>query len=188
MKHASAVFAGWWVPRVLLLFALVSFFSTPAFCRTSGDVALLIQQTPSRGGTVTPGVGVHYFLRGSSVVLSANPMPGYEFVHWLGDVVDPVSGRTIAQLDGPKIVIAVFAKLGEKQTYGGGGSSGIGGGETIGGGAIDVIPGGMPAILRPPRVEKHPNPRPVPEPSTVLLVSAGIVVLRRKRLSAGRLR
>jgi hypothetical protein len=100
-------------------------------------VALLLQQTPDRAGIVTPGVGVYHFQQDSQVSLSAIPQRGYQFVYWLGDVQDPRSSTTVAYLDKPKIIIAVFEQAdfsqqvpGENRTkgadvlVGGGGGSG----------------------------------------------------------------
>lgn len=72
--------------------------------------ALLIQQSPADGGTVTPGAGVHKVSIGQSVELSADPRPGYRFLYWLGDVSATSSPVTSVSLDSPKMVIAVFER------------------------------------------------------------------------------
>ena len=79
---------------------------------TSGaqDTALLIQQTPTEGGTVTPNHGVHYFEANSDVTVTAVPKPGYQFVYWLGDVSEPRSNTAVVSLSAPKIIIAVFER------------------------------------------------------------------------------
>lgn len=77
----------------------------------SGDVALLLHQTPSQGGTITPRPGVHHFAQNAQVILTAVPKPGYAFICWLGDVSDPTSSLTITYLDKPKIIIAVFQQI-----------------------------------------------------------------------------
>jgi hypothetical protein len=74
------------------------------------DVVLLLQQTPTKGGTIIPGPGVHRFALNSEVTLTAVPTPGYEFLFWLGQVNDPATSRTTARLDKPKIIIAVFER------------------------------------------------------------------------------
>jgi hypothetical protein len=72
------------------------------------DVAILVHMTPADGGTVTPGSGVHHFALNSEITLVANPSPGYQFIQWLGDVRDPAANRTVAYLNKPKIIIALF--------------------------------------------------------------------------------
>src|SRR4030043_361321 len=107
MKRETSAFVGW--RSCVLALLIVSFgLSAPAYCRTAG-VALLVQQTPAQGGTVVPPPGVHYFAPDSQVALAATPKPGYQFLYWLGDVSDPNSSSTSAYLDGPKIIVAVFA-------------------------------------------------------------------------------
>ena len=59
----------------------------PAYCQTK-DVVLLLEQTPVKGGKITPDAGVHHFKPDSEVILTAVPKPGYKFIHWLGDVSD----------------------------------------------------------------------------------------------------
>lgn len=75
------------------------------------NTALLLQQTPSEGGSITPDTGVHYFGSNSDVKITAIPKPGYQFVYWLGDVSDPRANSTIVSLSAPKIIIAVFERF-----------------------------------------------------------------------------
>ena len=77
-----------------------------------GTNALMVQQSPVDGGVVTPGVGVYDMENDSRVNLTAVPNPGYQFVYWLGDVSDSTSNSTVAYLNSPKIVIAVFERVG----------------------------------------------------------------------------
>lgn len=72
--------------------------------------ALLVQQSPADGGSVTPGSGVHKFEIGQTVSLSAIPRQGYRFLYWLGDVSASGSTDTTIQLDSPKMVVAVFSR------------------------------------------------------------------------------
>ncbi|MHC4842934.1 MAG: InlB B-repeat-containing protein [Planctomycetota bacterium] len=83
--------------------------SSDAYCQSDG-VALLVQVSPPGAGTVTPGPGVHRFTTDSQVDLSAVPNEGYQFVYWLGDVIEPTKGNTLAVIDSPKILIAVFER------------------------------------------------------------------------------
>lgn len=72
--------------------------------------ALIVQQSPAAGGTVTPGSGVHKIGVGQTVTLSAIPSPGYRFVYWLGDVSAVSASETSISVDSPKLVVAVFER------------------------------------------------------------------------------
>ncbi|MHC4130538.1 MAG: InlB B-repeat-containing protein [Planctomycetota bacterium] len=84
-------------------------FSSRAYCQGDGT-ALLVQVSPPGAGVVTPEPGVHRFTSESQVNLSAVPNQGYQFVYWLGDVIEPAKENTLALLEGPKIIVAVFEK------------------------------------------------------------------------------
>lgn len=99
---------------VLALSVLGLFSAAPAFCQAGGH-ALLLQQTPSQGGIVSPEVGVHHFGSEVEITLIAIPKPGYNFIYWLGDVLDPTASKTTAILDEPKIIVAVFQQIEEGQ-------------------------------------------------------------------------
>ena len=141
----------------------------------SADTALLLQQSPANGGTVTPTIGVHNFELNTVVTLMAIPEPGYRFVYWLGDVSDPESNNTVASLDTPKIIIAVF----ERDSY-----------EYLP--EPDVIRSlPAPELIGTPQTISSPsfsgggtppppdNPPEVPEPVSLLLLAAGGLLTRR---------
>lgn len=99
--------------KIILAAAVVlTGLSSAAYCQVPDEGSLLLQQTPANGGMVTPQPGVHSFELYRDIVLHAVPNPGYQFVYWLGDVSDPTSGRTTVYLDSPKIIIAVFERVG----------------------------------------------------------------------------
>ena len=184
-----------------------------ALCRPSysqpneGEVVLYVQQTPVEGGTVNPGVGVHRFGPNSEVTLTAVPNPGYQFVYWLGDVSDATANNTVAYLDAPKIIVAVF----ERARYeflareGGAQSSPTGGlfgsaddysSEPLGGeGALRPHKVRGPSAPTPPKEEEKPKdfpvpkegndfpvPQPIPEPATgMLLILGSMTVFARSR-------
>ncbi len=208
MKRYKSVFKRG--PHILILaFAAVAiFFIQPAHCQTGG-VALLIQQTPSQGGLVSPELGVHHYDSGSEVTLIAVPRPGYQFVYWLGDVLDPTASKTIAYLNKPKIIVAVFEQVEQGQLVvgqgvpsGGGGGDFISPGEPISPSAARTGGVGSPSsshTTKPP-TEGTPDPVPpdgpppplppdeppigppdVPEPATCLLLTLGGLALLRKR-------
>jgi len=104
----SSIFIKWQVV-VLAVVVIAAGLAGPAYCQMDGTV-LLLQQTPPQGGTITPDAGVHRFELDTEVTLTAVPKPGYQFVYWLGDVSDPMANTTIAYLDTPKIIIAVFER------------------------------------------------------------------------------
>jgi len=111
MKSVSPISIG-----TLVLASLVfGLFPTgPAYCQ-AGGVALLLQQTPSQGGIVSPDIGVHSYALDAEVTLVAVPRPGYYFVYWLGDVLDPTASKTTALLDRPKVIVAVFQQVDDDQ-------------------------------------------------------------------------
>jgi len=94
--------------RITLAVAVMAFgLIAPAYSQTQ-DIVLLLEQTPVKGGEITPAAGVHHFKPGSEVFLKAVPKPGYKFVRWLGEVSDATATSTIAYLNKPKVIIAVF--------------------------------------------------------------------------------
>ena len=175
----------------------------PAYCQID-DTALLLQQTPADGGRITPGAGVHHFAGNSEVTLTAIPRSGYQFVYWLGDVSEPTANSTVAYLDTPKIIIAVFERIEHDFLV----MEAVIRSVPTGGAAARSAPdysrqgytgGGRPRPRKwrwPPRkpddddeLQDFPVPDEgddipvpeVPEPATVLLLTLGICVLSRKR-------
>lgn len=121
-----------------LIVVLFSIFSAADAAEPANSYALLVQQSPVEGGTVSPGTGVHKIEIGQTVSLTAVPRPGYRFLYWLGDVAASGTVDTTIQVDSPKMVVAVFTREAYEEelpgvqlikgTYGGGG----GGGRLIG--------------------------------------------------------
>ncbi len=177
--------------RVLLLLVFVVVFCgllKPAYCQTNRPV-LLLQQIPANAGTITPGPGVHYLEQDTIVTLTAVPRPGYQFVYWLGDVSDPELNRTMAYLDAPKIIIAIFERAEFELEGMSEATQGIPGGYWggmrasaadysrqgySGGGSRRQSVSSPPA--QPPGPEPLPPPEvpvPVPEPTTLVLLAVG---------------
>ncbi|MCH7556671.1 MAG: PEP-CTERM sorting domain-containing protein [Planctomycetes bacterium] len=186
IKFGGPTFVGW--KRLISAIAIiVGWLFAPAYCQTP-NVALLLQQTPAKGGAITPIAGVYHFKLNSEVTLTAVPKPGYQFVYWLGDVSDPAAASTIVYLDKTKIIIAVF----EQSEYGvlaaedgmpGGGGGGSGLVTTVAnygqtGGMSGGAGGGTPKISRS---VSSKGSEVIPEPATgVLLVLGSLFVFTRR--------
>ncbi|MHC4397069.1 MAG: InlB B-repeat-containing protein [Planctomycetota bacterium] len=201
LKRSNVIFIGW-RGLILVIAVLTAGLAGPAYCQSDG-IALLLQQTPSAGGTVTPAIGLHSFDQNTDVTLTAKPKPGYQFVYWIGNVSDPTATKTIAYMDAPKIIIAVFERseydlsIVEESpsiSFGGGGmlphapdyARGGGGG---GGGRRPPIRSRPPEpeppepdenLLIPEETPAVPVPE-LPEPATILLLGAGTVFLFRQK-------
>jgi hypothetical protein len=165
------------------------------------NYALMLQQTPVNGGTVSPEIGVHAVLANGNVAITATPKAGYQFVYWLGDVAEPTANSTVVSVDAPKIVVAVFERSeyelpfltpSPPDSIGGGGSLSSNR-QYIGGGG-GVSPASGPATIKGPTYvfqqapneqnnQNNPPPVPeVPEPATVLLLGVGsLLALKIKK-------
>lgn len=165
----------------------------PAYCQTE-TVVLLLEQSPVKGGEITPVAGIYHFAPGSEVTLTAVPKPGYQFVHWLGEVSDPTASNTVVYLDKPKVIIAVFEQTEDgisakrESLPAGGGAFGGSlvptavdlswpGGLSAGGGGGSVKPQPRTLIYV---LDGETTPE-VPEPATgVLLVLGGLFAFTRR--------
>ena len=179
--------------RVMLVIAIIACGLTiPAYCQTK-DIVLLLEQTPVKGGEITPAAGVHHFKPGTEVILTAVPKPGYKFIHWLGEVSDATASSTVAYLNKPKVIIAVFEQAEHGVSADGDGLP-IGGGGSAGGGlfptALDFsrsggFGGGGGGKAKPPKyvyVSQGNKPTPeVPEPATGLLLVLGSLFAFKRR-------
>ena len=189
-RHFSISISGWAVGLAVVV--IVAGLLEPVHGQTGG-VALVLQQTPSQGGTITPGPGVHHFSPNAEVTLTAIPSPGYQFICWLGDVSDPAAQRTVTYLDRSKIIVAVFEQtkygtpLTKGRTSGGGLISsaadfgGRGPSGAVGGSPRPAIANHTKAEPFVPEPESPASSAPVPEPATgILLALGGLFALARR--------
>ncbi len=176
MKRQKSALSGWWVLALRLLVVFCALLGS-AYCRAE-EVAVLVEQSPPNGGEVAGGTGVRYYPRGSMIRLLAVPRPRYQFVYWLGDVVDPLLISTIVHIDGPKIIVAVYAKEEDFALEEMSPRIGIG----PGGGIVRARePTPPPSSFK--AVGRLRQPREVIiifEPSTIFLFGLAAVMLRRK--------
>jgi len=205
MKHSNSIFIAW---ETVILAIAVSVAGLPGmgYCQTD-NTALLLQQSPPEGGTITPEVGVHHFELNTEVTLVAVPKPGYQFVHWLGNVSNSTASSTVTYIDAPKIIIAVFERAEfeflpvqerAQSTPVGGlmrGAADYSRQGYSGGGGRRPTKWSWPSWPEPPEPEEEgdfpapdegddfPVPEPIPEPATVaLLALGGLFVFARRRV------
>jgi len=181
--------------RIMLVAAIIACGLTiPAYCQTQ-DIVLLLEQTPVKGGEITPVAGVHHFKSGTEVVLTAVAKPGYKFIHWLGEVSDATASSTVVYLNKPKVIIAVFEQAEHGISADGDGLS-AGGGGAPGGlfpTALDLsrpggFSGGGGGKAKPQKYyyfikDNKPTPKApeVPEPATGLLLVLGSLFALKRR-------
>lgn len=166
--------------------------AAPAACDAE-QVALLLNQTPAKGGDISPIPGVHHFKPGTQITLTANAKPGYQFVHWLGDVSDATATKTMVYLNKPKVVVAVFeqSEHGAKDIFHGAGGGGGGLVPTASNfylqGGISASGGGGGAKPQPGPVMNVNKTPQVPEPATgILMVIGSLFAVSRRRASRRR--
>jgi hypothetical protein len=184
MKRSITIFTAVTLAMVFTIAGAIK----PAY-GSNRAVELLIQQSPTKGGKIKPTAGIHHFAQDSEVTVTALAQTGYRFAHWLGDVSDPKAISTTVQLDGSKVIVAVFEPVeydfltGEKviRTAGGGGGRGR---------LFPVAPdysrhgfsdGGVSSVV--PKTSSSSSPIEytvsIPEPATVLILGLGVLFAKR---------
>ncbi len=83
--------------------------AAPAWCLP--NVELMLEQSPSDGGRITPGIGVHSFIPNTQIEVTAVPQQGFQFAYWLGDVSDPTACTTSVHLNDSKAIVAVYEPM-----------------------------------------------------------------------------
>jgi hypothetical protein len=178
------------INKMLIIVTAMSLICAGQAFSQENTAAVLVQLSPLNGGEVNPGLGLHTIAQNSEMALSAVAKPGYQFMYWIGDVAEPTSQKTIALVNTPKIIIAVFERVEydfldrnvEIKSAPMGGLSASGRPPRSGG--LDTPSFGRPPADRPdmPRPPKDDGDVPVPstpEPTTVVLLSLGALILRR---------
>lgn len=192
MKLRYPTNVGWKV-FVSAITIIVSCALAPAYCQNqNSEVALLLQQTPNKGGTTSPMAGVYHFKVNSEVTLTAVPKQGYKFTYWMGDVSDQSAVSTVVYLDKPKVIVAIFepteysvqSEQNTLSTSGGGGGGGLiatapyissGGGLNITTGSKNTT---TVTVVSPTFPQ---GTQPIPEPATVILLTLGGIFVFAKR-------
>ena len=166
-----------WRGVLLFIVAYTTVNVGVAFCQDNG-YSLMIQKSPPAGGIVSPDVGVRETLPNQTVLMTATPKKGYRFLYWLGDVEDPTRGHTSVTVDSPKMVIAVFERVGYQSPSSSGGG---GGGRLI---RVSSYSAGPASISPSPSPKPKPIPipiPPIPEPVSFVLFGSGLLMLRSRR-------
>ena len=190
-----------WTKQIISMSVLACALSLGGGSAGGGElgVELVLAQSPTDAGTVTPNTGVHRFSTNALISITAIPQTGYRFSHWLGDVQDPSSSTTQIHLNNSKAVMAVYeptagaaAENGyHQEDYApGGGAMGLG--KAIPTRADFFVngfsaPGGSvrPKGIRP-RTKPTTVPAPVPEPATFFLLGVGSLAFVRSAKRRGR--
>lgn len=130
---------------------------------------IYIEQTPLNGGTVAPGTGIMQVNDRQRIRLRATPKPGYRFVYWLGldgDQQTVTENETDTVVDSAMIIIAVFTR--EPYSFGRG----------------TMLHPSPPLIVTSGYAPTFADPddphKKVPEPSSIILLAVGGIVLFRK--------
>jgi hypothetical protein len=183
------------IPILAIILSLVVLvINTETTAQTLSTTTVMIQRTPVQGGTVTPEPGVHSQYFNSEMILTATPKSGYNFVYWIGDVGDPTSARTSAQMNSPKIIIAVFERNSFEYLAPSDMSSSSPNGGLTGSPQFSPSSGSSGKIKEEdPEYPDYPEPdpeipvpeipdEPIPEPATAAIVALGSwFALREKR-------
>lgn len=185
--------------RILLVafIAVLTSLTNPVSCHAL-QTALLLRQSPTEGGTINLGEGVHYFEQYTEITLTVIPKSGWQFVCWLGEVSDATTPTTTAFIDTPKIIIAVFERvayeflveeIGAKSSPAQNLFSSAPDYANTGGGGATRETWPSPPSPPPPPPEQESDevpvpqefPVPLPEPITAVLLALGSVCAFRKR-------
>ena len=153
-----------------LLFIVVTIFINTSNC-TAATHNIYIEKTPKNSGNVEPGTGLFEVQDHQRIKLIAVPKPGYRFLRWEGlgeDDRDLTENETDALIDSPMIIVAVFTREG----------SPTGRGTMLRPSRPLSVTGGSAPTFPDPSDDPH---KKVPEPSTLILLTIGSLIVFRKR-------
>jgi hypothetical protein len=77
----------------------------------TGTKTYTLTVTANAGGSTSPSAGMHEYLEGTVVQISAVPDSGWEFDGWSGEVTEPEMAITTIVMDSDKMVTANWKKL-----------------------------------------------------------------------------
>ncbi|MCF7973091.1 MAG: PEP-CTERM sorting domain-containing protein [Phycisphaerae bacterium] len=186
MKRDNVCTSMW---LIRLSISAVFLFGAPAWC--APDVELMLEQSPSDAGRITPGTGIHRFIPNTQIEITAIPQQGFRFAYWLGDVTDPTASTTIVYLNDSKAIVAVYEPMAivpgdDDEIRRNGGSTGGGGGSGLRPSYADFFampfsaPGGSMGGGQSVTYQVVAS-EPVPEPTTIGLLGLGSLALLKRR-------
>jgi hypothetical protein len=173
--------------------AILLFCSSAQAAGQEYGASLMLESTPAEGGYLNIKSGVHTFDLYAEVALKATPKPGYQFDCWLGSVSESSHSSTSVYLDSPKMVIAVFERTKFEMAGIEEVEDGVSGGASSGGrvrsaglsdSSLEQAVGGVPPSRPSGPHIPHNVPVPgkeVPEPATIAILSAGLLILVNRR-------
>ena len=66
----------------------------------------------SGNGSSIPTAGVHSYMKGAAVAITAIPDSGWQFDGWIGDIAEPDLTTTVVKINSDKAVTASFSRAG----------------------------------------------------------------------------
>lgn len=96
--------------KLIILFLFAAVFSLTGCVMEAPEFVSLTVQVSGQGST-TPALGSNQYEKGALVILEAQPAPGWQFSHWVGEVAESWSQETTIVVDGHQSVTAYFSPI-----------------------------------------------------------------------------